>query len=178
MSIASQRSLAHAIHARTLRLEQSMALLPPPPQRIHFLLRSCFLLLVLSSTIGTHIRRCCICRSCTFNLLKIQQLVGGHAIQTARGLRFKTRDLERTWYSRGGSVRVEFFSPGVRSFLNRTIEMSDHNSGRSTCYVRIADFQIPACVAAAFSSKKPRNACSKRMLEMHGHKLYRDATGM
>ena len=33
VSIALQRSLAHAIHARTLRLEQSMALLPPPPPR-------------------------------------------------------------------------------------------------------------------------------------------------
>ena len=31
MSIALQWSLAHAIHARSLRLEQSMALLPPPP---------------------------------------------------------------------------------------------------------------------------------------------------
>jgi hypothetical protein len=31
VSVALQRSLAHAIHARTLRLEQSMALLPPPP---------------------------------------------------------------------------------------------------------------------------------------------------
>ena len=30
VSIALQRSLAHAIHARTLHLEQSMALLPPP----------------------------------------------------------------------------------------------------------------------------------------------------
>ena len=34
VSIALQRSLAHAIHARTLRLEQSMALLPPPPLRV------------------------------------------------------------------------------------------------------------------------------------------------
>ena len=34
VSIALQRSLAHAIHARTLRLEQSMALLPPPPPRV------------------------------------------------------------------------------------------------------------------------------------------------
>ena len=34
VSIASQRSLAHAIHARTPRLEQSMTLLPPPPQRV------------------------------------------------------------------------------------------------------------------------------------------------
>ena len=33
VSIALQRSLALAIHARTLRLEQSMALLPPPPSR-------------------------------------------------------------------------------------------------------------------------------------------------
>ena len=33
VSIALQRSLAHAIHARTLRLEQSMALLPPPSPR-------------------------------------------------------------------------------------------------------------------------------------------------
>ena len=33
VSIALQRSLAHAIHAVILRLEQSMALLPPPPQR-------------------------------------------------------------------------------------------------------------------------------------------------
>ena len=32
--IALQRSLAHAIHARTLRLMQSMALLPPPPPRV------------------------------------------------------------------------------------------------------------------------------------------------
>ena len=29
-SNALQRSLAHAIHARTLRQEQAMALLPPP----------------------------------------------------------------------------------------------------------------------------------------------------
>ena len=33
LSIALQRSLAHAIHARTLRLEQSMAMLPPLPSR-------------------------------------------------------------------------------------------------------------------------------------------------
>ena len=33
VSIALQRSLAHAIHARTLRLEQSMALLPSPLPR-------------------------------------------------------------------------------------------------------------------------------------------------
>ena len=33
VSIALQRSLAHAIHAGTLRLEESMALLPPPPSR-------------------------------------------------------------------------------------------------------------------------------------------------
>ena len=33
VSIALQRSLALAIHARTLRIEQSMALLPPPPSR-------------------------------------------------------------------------------------------------------------------------------------------------
>ena len=33
VSIALQRSLAHEIHARTLRLELSMALLPPPPPR-------------------------------------------------------------------------------------------------------------------------------------------------
>ena len=33
VSIVLQRSLAHAIHARTLRLEQSMASLPPPPPR-------------------------------------------------------------------------------------------------------------------------------------------------
>ena len=34
VSIALQRSLAHAIHARTLRLEHSMALLSPPPLRV------------------------------------------------------------------------------------------------------------------------------------------------
>ena len=34
VSIALQRSLAYAIHARTLRLEQSTALLPPPPPRV------------------------------------------------------------------------------------------------------------------------------------------------
>ena len=34
VSIALQRSVAHAIHARTLRIEQSMALLPPPPVRV------------------------------------------------------------------------------------------------------------------------------------------------
>ena len=34
VSIALQRSLAHAIHPRTLHLEQSMALLPPPPPRV------------------------------------------------------------------------------------------------------------------------------------------------
>ena len=33
VSIALQRSLAHSIHARFLRLEESMALLPPPPSR-------------------------------------------------------------------------------------------------------------------------------------------------
>ena len=46
VSIALQRSLAHAIHARTLRLEQSMALLPPPPPRAP--LSSSELLLVAS----------------------------------------------------------------------------------------------------------------------------------
>ena len=34
VSVALQRSLAHAIHARTLRLEEGMALLPPPPPRV------------------------------------------------------------------------------------------------------------------------------------------------
>ena len=34
VSVALHRLLAHAIHARTLRLEQSMALLPPPPPRV------------------------------------------------------------------------------------------------------------------------------------------------
>ena len=34
VSIALQRSSAHAIHAITLRLEQSMALLPLPPPRV------------------------------------------------------------------------------------------------------------------------------------------------
>ena len=34
VSIALQRSLGHAIYARTLRLEQAMALLPPPPPRV------------------------------------------------------------------------------------------------------------------------------------------------
>ena len=57
VSIALQRSLAHVIHARTLRLEQSMALLPPHHRALHFLLRSCLLLLVLASTIGPHIFR-------------------------------------------------------------------------------------------------------------------------
>ena len=33
VSIALQRSFAHAINARFLRLEESMALLPPPPSR-------------------------------------------------------------------------------------------------------------------------------------------------
>ena len=33
VSIALQRSLAHSIHARFLRLGESMALLPPPPSR-------------------------------------------------------------------------------------------------------------------------------------------------
>ena len=33
MYIALERSLAHSIHARFLRLEESMALLPPPPSR-------------------------------------------------------------------------------------------------------------------------------------------------
>ena len=47
VSIALQRSLAHAIHARTLRLEQAMALLPPPPPRA--LLSSSELHLVASS---------------------------------------------------------------------------------------------------------------------------------
>ena len=36
VSIALQRSLEHAIHARTLPLEQSMALLPPPPACVPF----------------------------------------------------------------------------------------------------------------------------------------------
>ena len=57
VSIALQQSLAHAIHARTLRLEQSMALFTPHRCAFHFLLRSCILLLVLSSTIGTNICR-------------------------------------------------------------------------------------------------------------------------
>ena len=34
VSIALQWSVAHVIHARTLRLEQFMALLPPPPPRV------------------------------------------------------------------------------------------------------------------------------------------------
>ena len=34
VSIALQRSPAHAIHAKTIRLEQSMALLPSPPPRL------------------------------------------------------------------------------------------------------------------------------------------------
>ena len=34
VSIAMQRSLAHAISARTLCLDQSMALLPPSPPRV------------------------------------------------------------------------------------------------------------------------------------------------
>ena len=34
VSIALQRSLAHTIHARILRLEQSMAFLLPPPPRV------------------------------------------------------------------------------------------------------------------------------------------------
>ena len=34
VSIELQRSLAHAIHARTLRLDQSMALLTPPQPRV------------------------------------------------------------------------------------------------------------------------------------------------
>ena len=34
VSIALQRSLAHAIHARTPHPEQSMALLPAPPPRV------------------------------------------------------------------------------------------------------------------------------------------------
>ena len=34
VSIALQRSLAHAKHARTLRLEQFTALLPPPPPHV------------------------------------------------------------------------------------------------------------------------------------------------
>ena len=46
VSIALQRSLAHAIHVRTLRLEQSMALLPRPPPRAS--LSSSELLLVAS----------------------------------------------------------------------------------------------------------------------------------
>ena len=46
----------HAIHARTLLLEQPMTLLPPPPP-FHFLLRSCILLRVLFNTIGSHICR-------------------------------------------------------------------------------------------------------------------------
>ena len=33
VSIVLQRSLAHAVRAGTLRLEESMALLPPPPPR-------------------------------------------------------------------------------------------------------------------------------------------------
>ena len=34
VSIASQRSLAHVIHAIGLRLEKSIVLLPPPPPRV------------------------------------------------------------------------------------------------------------------------------------------------
>ena len=36
VSVALQRSLAHAIHTRILRLEKSMALLPPTPLRVPF----------------------------------------------------------------------------------------------------------------------------------------------
>ena len=57
VSIALQRSLAHAIHVRTLRLEKSLALLPPSPSRISLFRRSCIMLLVMSSTIGSHICR-------------------------------------------------------------------------------------------------------------------------
>ena len=49
VSIAMQRSLAHAIHARTLRLEQSMALLPPPPSRAP-------LVVLYSIVYGSHVR--------------------------------------------------------------------------------------------------------------------------
>ena len=34
VSIALQQSLGHAVYARTLRVEQFMALLPPPPPRV------------------------------------------------------------------------------------------------------------------------------------------------
>ena len=54
-SIALQRSLAHSIRARTLRLELSKASLLPHHSAFHFLLRSCILLLVLYSMIGSHI---------------------------------------------------------------------------------------------------------------------------
>ena len=57
VSIASQRSLAHAMHARTLRLEQSMALLPPPPPRAPLSSSELLLSLVLASTIGSNIFR-------------------------------------------------------------------------------------------------------------------------
>ena len=46
VSIALQRSLANAIRARTLRIEQSMTLLPPPPP--HVPLSSSELLIVAS----------------------------------------------------------------------------------------------------------------------------------
>ena len=56
VSIALQRSLAHATHARTLRLEQPIALLPRPLHVLHFLLRSCILYLIFFCAIASHIR--------------------------------------------------------------------------------------------------------------------------
>ena len=55
MSIALQRSLAHAIHARSLRLEQSMALLPPPPPHVPLSSLELHIVASFSSTIGSHI---------------------------------------------------------------------------------------------------------------------------
>ena len=57
MWTALQRSLAHAISARNLRLEQSMACCLPYHRAFHCLLRCRISLLVLSSKIGLHIWR-------------------------------------------------------------------------------------------------------------------------
>ena len=55
VSIALQRSLAHAIHARTLRLEQSMAFLPPPQARAPLSSAELHVVASLSSIIGPHV---------------------------------------------------------------------------------------------------------------------------
>jgi len=53
VSIALQRSLAHAIHARFLRLEDSMALLPPPMPRAPLSSSELHIVDILGNAIGS-----------------------------------------------------------------------------------------------------------------------------